>query len=314
MSDPADMTSREAAAAWAARLQSPDFADWDEHASWLEADPSHPELYRRAVMAIEDGVGLLPTIERSAGANDNAGSGGFARWAWISGAVAAAAAAVVAAFYIPRAQSPQAMAYRTAAGETREVRLGDGSLASLNGDTELRTESDARRVTLVRGQVFLRVRHDQGRPFELIAGDHVARDVGTAFDATVAPNLVRISVADGAVSLDPDRSGMLLRAGRMVMITPDAELLKSTSIGAVGAWRHGRLAYRNAELRFVAMDLSRSIGVPVVVDASIQHLPFSGVIGLDASREASVAQLARALGASARRQEGGWRIVAPGER
>lgn len=88
----------EQALAWVRRLHDPDFADWDAHIAWLEADRVNAPTFDRMLILVEDATANLApplashALPAPAPANDNAdvpghrpvlsGRGGRRGWGW----------------------------------------------------------------------------------------------------------------------------------------------------------------------------------------------------------------------------------------
>ncbi len=113
--------------------------------------------------------------------------------------------ALVVLFGLPRAwlgPAPDRIAsLRTGRGETRAVRLPDGTRVRLEGATQLtvRYGKTARDVTLADGAAFFDVAHDPARPFTVRAGDGKVRVLGTAFDIDRTVGRMDVAVYRGAV-------------------------------------------------------------------------------------------------------------------
>lgn len=300
------------AVAWAARMQDPVFDDWDEHILWLEEDPSRAALYERAASALAAGLSTFDRHRsswRPIAANDEASPRrpGWPRAGWWLGSAAAMAASIAAVFVSqPRRGVPDPI-FRTSPGETRTVRLADGTAMTLNGDTLIRGQSsNDRHVALERGEVYLRVKHDPTRPFEIRVGNRTLRDVGTAFNVSVDPGVIRLAVAEGAVAVDPEQTNVRVDAGRqMTIIGFEARITKVPSLD-VGTWRSGRLVYDDADLRQVASDVSRSLGVPVVIAPDVGSRRFTGALLIDAPKADVVRRLGGIVGVRAHRTRSGW--------
>lgn len=88
-------------------------------------------------------------------------------------------------------------------GETRAVRLADGTMLRLDGATRLvvRYGETARQVTLSGGAAFFDVAHDPARPFTVYAGDGMVRVLGTAFNVDRTVGRMEVAVYRGAVRL-----------------------------------------------------------------------------------------------------------------
>lgn len=123
----------------------------------------------------------------------------------------AAAIALAAIFLAPStAKRPGGMArtYLTNADSFQKVPLPDGSVITMNGDSELRVTytPDERRVSLLRGEAHFEVARDPARPFWVEAGAMTVRAVGTAFNVRVQTETVEVLVTHGRVQVDDTRA------------------------------------------------------------------------------------------------------------
>jgi transmembrane sensor len=87
----------------------------------------------------------------------------------LGGLVAASGAAVLASrFMMARGQ-----AYVTQLGEIRRVPLGDGSVMTINSDTELKVHlaKHMRQIELAQGEAWFEVAKDAARPFVVASGN-----------------------------------------------------------------------------------------------------------------------------------------------
>jgi transmembrane sensor len=93
--------------------------------------------------------------------------------------------------------------YATGIGQTREIRLSDGSEVTLGArsslDVTFRTEE--RRVALTAGEAFFSVTKNAARPFIVVVGDKQVRVVGTKFEVWRDTSEMRVSVVEGIVEV-----------------------------------------------------------------------------------------------------------------
>ncbi|MBL4782901.1 MAG: FecR domain-containing protein [Porticoccaceae bacterium] len=179
-------------------------------------------------------------------------------------------------------QGPRHIEYKTDTAEMREVRLSDGSVVTLSGDSQIAvTFSDQRRqVDLVQGQAFFSVVKDKSRPFFVDAGNASVRVVGTKFDVRRGPIAVNIAVLEGVVEVlqQNDIDGLVrdvsaqqndvvtytkkrLVAGQQITTGP-AQILgtvteQKITADDVATWRTGRFSYYGAPLLDVIADANR---------------------------------------------------------
>ena len=93
--------------------------------------------------------------------------------------------------------------YRTAARQTRRVRLGDGSTVVLGARTVLEVTFTAqwRALDLKRGEVWFDVVHRSHWPFVVTAGAERIRDLGTAFVVDRESGRTEVTVTQGQVEV-----------------------------------------------------------------------------------------------------------------
>jgi transmembrane sensor len=302
---------------WRIRLRDGGPETWDSFVLWLEEGPERSEAYDQAALADLDFEGAA--IPLPAPANDGAASGGFAprRGRWLV-AIPGAAAALVAGLIVTQQMGGGASLAiaATAPGEHRQVALGAESSAELNGATRLVLDrNNPRSAELASGEALFRIRHDPDHPFQVAAGGHVIRDLGTEFDISRDRGRLSIGVVSGAVILDPDGAAVTIRAGQRAIVQGRATpTVAVADPAAIAGWRSGELSYSEAPLALVVEQLSRTAGIGIDLDPSLAALSFTGSIHVQPDRGATVGALAAALGVEARRDGQGWSIVPRGHK
>lgn len=281
------------AADWLVRLQRPevDEADWLAFDAWL-ADPGAQEAYD-AIRAVDEEIfqrgpearGALTEPRRAAVKRPFK-----VDWRWLGGLGATAAAIAVALVVAPWGEllpQPDTL-YATAKGESRSVKLADGTRVELNTDTRLsvRLDREARRVTVHDGQALFDVTHDGARPFLITAGDETVRVIGTRFDVLRRDGRLAVTVLRGLVevSSDGEETPVRLRPGQMLEHVEGAASVSVRTVPAEeqASWRSGRLVYRNQPLGRVVGDLNHYFDRPLRLEGeSAATLRFSGVLIVD---------------------------------
>lgn len=159
--------------------------------------------------------------------------------------------------------------YRTATGELRELRLGDGSQVTLSSDSriQVRFSRRERHIDLLRGEAFFAVRKDRRRPFVIAAGRRHVVAVGTAFAVRRSPAELRVVVTHGLVRLDsgPNRAGQpqpstLLPAGSVAVANSVGIVVRSGPVAEAERqldWRSGFLDFRDTSLAEAAAEFNR---------------------------------------------------------
>jgi transmembrane sensor len=198
------------AADWYARLRAQDVSQLEavRFRAWLAGDPAR----RREFEAIDTFWDNLSAIEKSpevlrvraelAARRRRKRKGRTGAW-W-----AVAATIVIAMAGVWTAWLWSADRYATNVGEQRTVPLPDGSLITLNTDTEVRLHySKAKRaVELIRGQANFEVAKDASRPFVVAAGGGEVQAVGTVFDVYKSADKVTVTLIEGKVAVIPQAS------------------------------------------------------------------------------------------------------------
>lgn len=315
---------RDEARLWAIRAADHAFDDWDGLTVWLEADPRHLAAYDAAVDDDDRARALftaeLPEEQGLAAvdpAYNAAADLGHARSRWWqgpwSGAIAASLliAAAIGGWYAVRPSTQRDVA--TAAGERRTIDFADGSQIRLNGGTRIRfDQATPREVALVTGEALFMVHHEEARPFVVSIGDSRLVDVGTVFNVVRDSGRIDVAVARGAVIYRGGQDDIRLNAGEGLSqaASGDVIVLHKTDPADVGAWQTGVLTYVDADLKAVARDLARNLGLRLDVDASVASLRFSGTLTITGKPAVVLARIQPLLGVAIVKHGDGWRMVA----
>jgi len=299
---------------WHLRQADLSSAEWHDFVLWLEADAAHAAAYDR--VALDDA--LLADLPRPAQPTTSAPPARFVparprRWTWAVGGTAIAAG--VAALVMPLAMAPGSAAYtlRTAPGENRTVTLADGTRIDMNGGTTLRLDrNDTRVASLDAGEAVFTVHHDSARPFTLHSRDLSVQDVGTVFDVVRNDKRLYVAVAEGAVSFQPGRDALLLKAGDALVARQDVNQVARVpvAIDAVGGWRSGRLTFNGTPLVEVAAAIRRTNGADIRFDTDLSARPFTGMVRLTGDAAKDVPHIAALVGAGWRRDGERW-VISP---
>jgi transmembrane sensor len=269
------------AADWHFRRDEGRFGPEDEAAleAWLAASPEHRSAYAEVRSTWDDLAGIpRPAIAASA-SRPHAGArpitGIFALAACVAVAIG-----LGAAFDLPT--RIRADAY-SATGETRTVRLDDGSSVELNSASAISIAySPTRRtIRLLQGEAAFKVAKDPDRPFVVEANGGATQALGTVFvirdfgeetTVTVLESRVAVSYPAGEAELD-------LSPGETVAYSSKGlGPARKVDADAETAWRRGKLIFVDRPLGSVVDELNRyHVGRIVITDPSIRNLRVSGV-------------------------------------
>ncbi len=177
----------------------------------------------------------------------------------------------------------QPSSYATGPGERRELTLDDGTavvLAPRSTLTVARGYGREARSLRLDGEAWFAVSHDAARPFTVIAGHHVVRDIGTVFTVRSRhPDSVAVIVVEGRVAVGrEERPGeTMLAAGDVAEFgTADPTVRHDQPVVAMSGWRDGRLEFTTEPADRVARRLSEWFGVTIVIaDSGLAQRPVS---------------------------------------
>ncbi|MCJ2185951.1 FecR family protein [Novosphingobium beihaiensis] len=275
------------AAQWHARVLGGD-ADWDAFAQWLDAAPEHHTAYEKIALLEDDftrwGRDNAPAAPLSPANDDSspdaAGRPASTRRRWIAGGAIAAVLTALVSFPAVRQLWPEDPVYYTAQDAPRRIALASGTQVQLDRGTRIAVETGrGEHVDVIRGAIYVDVRHAGGQPLEIGAGDYRIRDIGTRFAVTRRETGVSVAVAQGLVDVSwPGHDPVRLAAGRRLDAAGAQVTVRNIAATSVASWREGRLIYDNAPLSLVASDLSRYTADPIYVDPSVAGLKLSGVL------------------------------------
>lgn len=144
----------------------------------------------------------------------------------------------------------------TAVGERRQVLLSDGTFVQLNSDSAVDIDLGARRLTLLRGEVAVRVPGHLSLTLQVPYGQ-VALDAGEVC-LRLVDQACRVSVLKGAANLQPRQGpALLLQAGQQAS-------LQAAGVGPVTGldawllgWREGVLRLEDRPLGELLHELRR---------------------------------------------------------
>ncbi len=196
----------------------------------------------------------------------------------------------------------------------RTVALRDGSSAVLSPQTRLREAGwlSGRRYDLERGEALFDVRHAEGRPFEVRAGETRVTVLGTRFDVRKgASGEIAVAVERGRVAVRRDAFNTILARGDAV--TLDAKSVRRAKLSnpeAAADWRRGQLSYTSAPMRDVADDINRFSNVRVAVDPAVAGVRLTASFRADQA-EAFLESLPALLPLEVRTRPDGVRLITP---
>jgi transmembrane sensor len=159
--------------------------------------------------------------------------------------------------------------YASGVGQVQKVSLTDGSVMTINTQTQLRVRytRERRDIRLVRGEAMFSVAHDAARPFAVRVGQWTVLAVGTAFAVrSLDESAMDITVTEGIVDMLPANSGanrvyqrLTANQGANVDGTGRVEVrqLSSSEIARQLAWRAGMVVFTGEPLHRALAEMNR---------------------------------------------------------
>lgn len=266
--DNADVRNR--AIHWVTRVHSGECTEAERKLlnAWLSQSEDHREEYRMVEAWLADmrksTPPSLPEVEEAMRYRR-------ARPRWML-PVAASCIVVLLGGLLAYFHGAHESTYWTAKGERQSVTLADGSRIELNTDTELdvRYSWRSRKIHLKHGEALVTVVHDN-RPFDVVAGRGVIRDLGTRFNVHRRyDDEVSVTVVEGAVSVSAqsEAAPRILNAGEQIAYDRAGRLSSKerVDIRAATAWSEGFFVFRETPLEEVVRQISRYHDLKIEVD------------------------------------------------
>ncbi|CNE75788.1 FecR family protein [Yersinia kristensenii] len=195
---------------------------------------------------------------------------------------------------------------QTARGETKQLTLPDGTLLTLDADTQLQVAyyPQRREVTMSKGQAYFQVRHLADQPFIVLSGPSRLTVLGTEFGVRYIPhsmsgNGVAVEVSSGAVRVGQrtwwentfwramaklrfateDSHILVLRASQRAISDVNGKLTRqpSTTHGVSADWRQSRVVFDSTPLDLALAEFARYGEMPYRLgDSKVAAMRISG--------------------------------------
>ncbi|MEP9360219.1 FecR domain-containing protein [Sphingomonas sp. KR3-1] len=244
------------AAAWFAALQAGS-ADQLAFEQWRE-DPAHALAFARVTATWEGAAEQPAAFELPAH---------ITRRRLVRGGMAGAiAVAAGSAFLATRAYAWDSAS--TEVGETRRLRLPDGSMAMLNTDTRLqwRFSAKQRELWLDRGEVALDLQ--PGATAHLVTRDSAATLDPGRFNARLRGAALELIVLRGSArsAQQGARPAGAYQQLSFATALPSAQPVSGEAVEAALAWQSGDVVFVDAPLADAVAEYNRYLLRPIVID------------------------------------------------
>ncbi len=187
-------------------------------------------------------------------------------------------------------KTAQLLKVETVYGESKTVKLPDGSVVMLNGNSTIEYQADmeaqALRVVSLNGQAFFSVKHTQNnQKFVVKINEQTQVEVlGTEFEVTDRAEGVRIILKSGKVKVDFNDDGknpshLMMKPGDLLEINKKKIEKISVNADSYTSWTTGKLRLDNTPLSEIVKTLTHNYGLTVVVkDPQILSEKVSGTM------------------------------------
>ena len=178
--------------------------------------------------------------------------------------------------------------FQTGTGQRTTATLTDGSVVTLDAESELRVIEMAsrRRLQLVRGHAFFQVAKDSLHPFLVEAAGKTVRAVGTKFDVRLDDNAaLTVTLVEGKVRVEqprgwlrPEQRADIAPGGRLVARTDRTWKLTQVDAASETSWLTGRLTFFREPLATAIAEVNRYSRQKIVfADGAVPDTEIVGV-------------------------------------
>ena len=186
--------------------------------------------------------------------------------------------------------TPAELTQQTAFGKIQTLRLPDGSVVTLNGNSRLRYApqwaSHQTREVWLDGEGFFQVTHQPNHErFVVHLPNKLNIEVlGTQFNVMARESRAKVVLNNGKIRLDVGdeaKEKLIMRPGDLIYadVKTKEYYRKRVDAAAQSAWQTGRLTFDGTTLQEVATMLEETYGVTVVItDLDLQKQTISGSI------------------------------------
>lgn len=276
--------TRSQARDWVLRLhEHPDDAELHvAFADWIAGSDARAEAWTRAERAWQVmgsfTVATPPMLQPTSAPQRSVA---LSRRQLVLGASAAAAASLAAFALLPEGD------FRTGTGQSRRIRLADGSRVDLDSRSALDVAFSGTRRTasLRKGRAFFDIEYERQRPFLIAAGDAQVRVLGTAFAVERDRDSLSVAVVRGKVEVSSGRkpqSALLLPGERLTIAADGAFTRETVDPTRIAAWREGKIYAANRTVGDLIEELrSYQRGVVLLNAPRLAARPVTGLYHLD---------------------------------
>lgn len=303
------------AASWVEKLASGELDSLSKRrfSHWLAADPKHRELLQSMVVTWNN-----PALTKALAAYQPSPlkkwQNEIAKWRFASAAVVTVSIMFLLFNFNNTSLhlNPEPYDLKTAQTTHMQQKLDDGSVVDIAANSQLTIffNAEKRQVLQGLGEAYFAVAKDQNRPFEVRLDQAIVKAVGTEFNIDRDPNLIDITVYEGAVQVQATASGprQLLKAGERVRIQHNKiSEVQKVPLQHIVDWRSGWIEIEDETLSYLLHRLNRSATIPVSAAIDVANLRVAGRFEL-ANTQQTLQALTEAYGLTLHQTSQGIRL------
>ncbi|QNF35156.1 FecR domain-containing protein [Adhaeribacter swui] len=191
---------------------------------------------------------------------------------------------VALAYFLIKPASPEWTEIRTAAHQTKTIRLADGSTVALNQNSTFSYPTNFQkenRTVRLSGEAFFNVAKAEGKRFTIFAEGTKTEVIGTAFNLRAySQEPVKVQVVEGkvafartatddAIFLVPGQEGFIAEKG----VTAHKQVIQNTNFES---WKTKSLTFNNTQLDQLVTDLENYFNVSITIqNESLRYCRFT---------------------------------------
>ncbi len=170
---------------------------------------------------------------------------------------------------------PDLVRFSTQYGQTQEISLQDGTIVTVNGNSNIRYASDwdekEEREIWLEGEAFFHVTKQNGKAFIVHTTEGDIQVLGTQFNVARRESHFSVTLMEGKVALKrAQQAPIAMKRGEQVFLAGDHLERRLVDVETVAAWRFDKMIFRNTPISTIIEQLENDFGWKVEVkDPSI---------------------------------------------
>lgn len=316
---------------WLMEWQSADHPEevWQSIISWRRAHHQHEQAWRQ-IERVNEKLGVLSSPRHSVVAHRTLATPASRRGMSRRDALKTLSVLVLVSgggtlVYRQQPWQEWLADYSTRVGQQQQITLADDTRITLNSNTAIKVRYTAteRRVTLVKGEVYVRTGKVTGElsgkqrddPFILEVAQGQLQPLGTRFAARHIDKVCRVAVYDGRVQVQPtlNEQSVIVDSGQSITFTQNYWSNFIPVEEAEAAWTQGIIVASGMPLQDFLVELNRHRPGLIQCDPAIAQLKVSGTYPMNQADDVLKA-LSRALPISLKSFTRYWVRVLPADK